>query len=194
MGPMSIYHHYYLTNVNGIRMKGHNKGDPYPTITMLPQLLSDNLRLALALPQELHKVGLPTAQGVHHQLLLSFSTNHSRVECPDGSAPSYANFGPESDPESGSYFDDPEPNPESGSYFDDPDSDYDDDDPDSDDDPDPEFVSDSDPDPYFDSNPDSSSYPDPNSYQTCILCIFCCITYDFSTNNPDTWTRLRILW
>ncbi|KAI5318030.1 hypothetical protein L3X38_037738 [Prunus dulcis] len=93
-------------------------------------------------------------------------------QCPNGSARTYADFGPESDPEFGSYFDDPEPDPESGSYFDDPDYD-DDDDPDSDDDPDPhsdddpdlEFVSDSDPDPDFDSEsgPDSGSDPDPNS-------------------------------
>ncbi|KAI5344415.1 hypothetical protein L3X38_012292 [Prunus dulcis] len=62
-----------------------------------------------------------------------------------------ANVGPESNPESGFYFDDPEPDPESRFYFDDPDPDpdYDDDDPDpySDDDPDldHEFVSNSDP-------------------------------------------------
>ncbi|CAL2234621.1 unnamed protein product [Prunus armeniaca] len=61
-------------------------------------------------------------------------------------------FGPESDPESGFYFDDSETDPKSGSYFDDPEpnSDYDDDDldldseddldPHSNDDPDPEFV------------------------------------------------------
>ncbi|CAL2278311.1 unnamed protein product [Prunus armeniaca] len=70
----------------------------------------------------------------------SFSTNHSRVECPDGSAPTYANFGPESDPESGSYFDNP-----------DPDLNYDNDDPnsDSDNDPDPHSDDDPDPDPEF---------------------------------------------
>ncbi|KAI5320874.1 hypothetical protein L3X38_040582 [Prunus dulcis] len=93
-----------------------------------------------------------------------------------GSAPTDANF-------------DPEPDPESGSSFDDPDPDYDDDDPNpdseddphSDDDPNPEFVSDSDPDPDFDSDsgPDSGSDSDPNSYSTCILCIFCCTDYDF---------------
>ncbi|KAI5325887.1 hypothetical protein L3X38_034961 [Prunus dulcis] len=94
----------------------------------------------------------------------------------DGSAPTDADF-------------DPEPNPESGSSFDDPDPYYDDDDPDSeddldpyfDDDPNPEFVSDSDPDPdfYSDSGPDSGSDFDPNSYSTCILCIFRCTDYDF---------------
>ncbi|KAI5325292.1 hypothetical protein L3X38_034366 [Prunus dulcis] len=102
---------------------------------------------------------------------------------------------------------DPKPVLESGSSFDDLDLDpvYDDDDPnpdseedpdpDSDDDPDPEFVSDSDPDPEFNSDffPNSGSDSDPNSYSTCILCIFRCTNYDFSTNNPDTWTRLRIL-
>ncbi|CAL2259668.1 unnamed protein product [Prunus armeniaca] len=100
-----------------------------------------------------------------------------------------ADFGYEFDPKSGSYFDDPEPDPESGSYFDDHD-------PDSNDDHDPEFVYDLDLDPDFDfdSSPDSGSYLDPNSYSTCILCIFRCTDYDFSTNNPDTWTRLRILW
>ncbi|KAI5355750.1 hypothetical protein L3X38_008645 [Prunus dulcis] len=87
---------------------------------------------------------------------------------------------------------DPEPDPESGSSFDDPDPDYDDDDdpdpdsdddpdPDSDDDPEPEFVSDSNPDPDFDSDfsPDSGPDSDPNSYSTCILCIFRCTDYDF---------------
>ncbi|CAL2226930.1 unnamed protein product [Prunus armeniaca] len=129
-----------------------------------------------------------------------------RVECPNGSAHTDADFGPEFDPESGSYFEDPEPDPELGSYFDDldPDLDYDEDDPDpdseddpdSDDDHDPEFVYDSDLDPDFDSDssPDSGSDPDPNSYSTCILCIFRCTDYDFLTNDPDTWTRLRILW
>ncbi|KAI5322458.1 hypothetical protein L3X38_031530 [Prunus dulcis] len=79
---------------------------------------------------------------------------------------------------------DPEPDP-------DPDPDFEDDhDPDSEDDPDPEFVSDSDPDPDFhsDSGLDSGSDSDPNSYSTCILCIFRCTDYDFSTNDPDTWT------
>ncbi|KAI5316196.1 hypothetical protein L3X38_045372 [Prunus dulcis] len=72
------------------------------------------------------------------------------------------------------------------------------DDPDrhSDYDPNPEFVSDSDPDLDFDSNsdPDSGSDFDPNSHSTCILCIFRCTDFDFSTNDPDTWTRLLILW
>ena len=89
------------------------------------------------------------------------------LSAPDGSAPTYADF-------------DPEPDPESGSSFDDPDSE-DDPDPHSDDDPNPEFVSDSDPDPDFDSDsgPDSGSDSDPNSYSTCILCIFRCTDYDF---------------
>ncbi|KAI5342145.1 hypothetical protein L3X38_010020 [Prunus dulcis] len=69
-------------------------------------------------------------------------------------------------------FDNPDPNP-----------DYDDDDPDpySDDDPNPEFVSDSDLNPDFDSDSslDSGSDSDPNSYSTCILCIFRCTDYDF---------------
>ncbi|CAL2226490.1 unnamed protein product [Prunus armeniaca] len=106
----------------------------------------------------------------------------NRVECPYDSAPTDADFSPEYDPESGSYFDDPELDSKSGSYFDDPDYDDDDDldsdddpDPHSDDDPDPEFVSDLDPDPDFnsdfDSSLDSGSDPDPNSYSTCILCL-----------------------
>ncbi|KAL6277407.1 hypothetical protein ACE6H2_021008 [Prunus campanulata] len=85
-----------------------------------------------------------------------------------------------------------EPDPESGSYFDDPDLDpyYDSDsDHDSDDDPDLKFVFDSDLNPDFDSDsgPDLGSYPNPDSY--CILCT----DYDFSTNDPDTWTRFLIL-
>ncbi|KAI5312067.1 hypothetical protein L3X38_041240 [Prunus dulcis] len=88
------------------------------------------------------------------------------LSAPDGSAPTYADFDPELDPESGSSFDDPDPD-----YDDDnPDPDSEDDpDPHSDDNPDPEFVSDSDPNTDFDS--DSGSYSDPNSYSTCILCI-----------------------
>ncbi|CAL8992663.1 unnamed protein product [Prunus brigantina] len=99
----------------------------------------------------------------------SVSTNHSRVKCPSGSAPTNTNFDPTPDPESGSYFNDPESNPKSGSYFDYLDPDYDNDldpDPDSDDYPNPESVYDSIPYPDFDSdsNFDSSSNPDPDSY------------------------------
>ncbi|CAL9023129.1 unnamed protein product [Prunus brigantina] len=65
-----------------------------------------------------------------------------------------ADFGPESDPESRSYFDYSKLDPKLGSYFDDPD---------------------------YDDNDD----PDP---------LFHCTDYDFSTNDLDTWTRLRILW
>ncbi|KAI5319531.1 hypothetical protein L3X38_039239 [Prunus dulcis] len=73
---------------------------------------------------------------------------------------------------------------------DDPDLDFEDDpdlDPDSEDDPDP------DPDSEDDSGLDSGSDSNPNSNSTCILYIFRCTDYDFSTNDPDTWTRLRIL-
>ncbi|KAI5324791.1 hypothetical protein L3X38_033864 [Prunus dulcis] len=97
----------------------------------------------------------------HHRFILSFSTNHSRVECPGGLAPTDAYFDLELHCESGSYFDDPEPDPESGSYFEEPKPDsY------SNDDPDPEFVFDSDPNPDFnsDTGPDSGSDPNPDSY------------------------------
>ncbi|XP_008231922.1 PREDICTED: clumping factor B-like [Prunus mume] len=120
-----------------------------------------------SLPQSLRRTQ-PVPPRLPHRLLLSFSTNHSRVECPDGSAPTDADFGPEFNPESGSFFDDPDPDPD---YDDDDDLDSDSDndlDPHSDDDsdPDPEFVFDSDPDPDFDSDfdPDSGSDPDLNSY------------------------------
>ncbi|KAI5328889.1 hypothetical protein L3X38_028286 [Prunus dulcis] len=91
-----------------------------------------------------------------------------------------ADFDPEPDPESGSSFDDPDPDPDHDD--DDPDPDSEDDyDPHSDDNPNLEFVFDSDPDPDFDSDsdPDSGSDSDPNSYSTCILCIFRCTDYDF---------------
>ncbi|CAL2245576.1 unnamed protein product [Prunus armeniaca] len=78
----------------------------------------------------------------HHRLILSFSTNHSRVECLDGSAPTDADFGPESNPESRSFFDDPDPDPD---YDDDDDLDSDSDsDNDLDPHPDDDFDSDSD--------------------------------------------------
>ncbi|KAI5316418.1 hypothetical protein L3X38_036125 [Prunus dulcis] len=118
---------------------------------------------------------------LHHRLLLSFSTNHRRVECLDGSAPTDADFDPEPDPKSGSSFDDPDPDPDyddddpDPDYDDDdldPDPDYDDDDPD-DDDPDLDYHDDDldpdsedDPDPYSDddTNPEffSDSDPDPD--------------------------------
>ncbi|KAI5333852.1 hypothetical protein L3X38_023984 [Prunus dulcis] len=109
-------------------------------------------------------------------LVLLTLVSNLRHRYGDGSAPTDANFDPKLDPESGSSFDDPDP-------------DYDDDDPDSEDDPNPhsdddpnlEFVSDSDPDPDLDSDSglDSGSDSDPNSYSTCILCIFRCTDYDF---------------
>ncbi|CAL9029420.1 unnamed protein product [Prunus brigantina] len=102
-----------------------------------------------------------------------------------------ADFDPEFDSESGSYFDDLyyDDNPDLDPYYHD-----DDPDPDSDDNPKPESVYDLDPDADFDSDPDSGSDPNPNSYKTCIICIFRCTNYDFPTNNPDTWMRLSILW
>ncbi|KAI5345040.1 hypothetical protein L3X38_012917 [Prunus dulcis] len=86
-----------------------------------------------------------------------------------------ADFDSEPDPESGSSFDDPDPDPDYDNDYPDLDSE-DDPDPHSDDNPNPEFVSDSDLDPDFDSNsgPDLGSNSDPNSYSTCILCIFRC--------------------
>ncbi|CAL2245602.1 unnamed protein product [Prunus armeniaca] len=89
-----------------------------------------------------------------------------RVECPDGSAPIDADFGPESDPESRPSFDDLDPDPDYDDNDDpDPDSDNDLDphfDDDFDSDPDLEFVFDSDPD--FDFDSDLGSDPDSNSY------------------------------
>ncbi|CAL8990679.1 unnamed protein product, partial [Prunus brigantina] len=71
-----------------------------------------------------------------------------------------------------------------GSHFGNPDPDYNDDDPDSDDDLDPEYVYDSYLDPDFDSDPDSALDPNPDSYETCIICIFRCTNYDFPLMAP----------
>ncbi|KAI5323594.1 hypothetical protein L3X38_032666 [Prunus dulcis] len=92
-----------------------------------------------------------------------------RVECPDDSALTGVDFGPESDPELGSYFDDPDDLVSDSYSDDDPDPDSNDD-PNPDLDPDPEFVYYSDLDPDFDSDsdfdsgPNSSSDPNLNSY------------------------------
>ncbi|BBH06728.1 NB-ARC domain-containing disease resistance protein [Prunus dulcis] len=145
--------------------------------------------------RDLRRIEVVEVHRIHHRATLNLHASKS-----DGSAPTHADFDPEPDPDPDSE-DDPDPDPDSEDNPDpDPDSEDDPDpdhdlDPDFEDDPDPEFVSDSDPNPDFhsDSGLDSGSDSDPNSYSTCILCIFRCTDYDFSTNDPDTWTRLRIL-